>query len=68
LKKPKPMKMHMNQNMNTIYRMIPMLVKLYGIIDIGCALIIFFWTDLPDLFKWAILLIMLFKGIPSLMG
>ena len=43
--------------------------KVYGVIDIIAGLIIFFADlPLPDFIKLIILLIMLFKGIPSLFG
>ena len=43
--------------------------KFYGIVDISVGLIIFFADiPLPDFIKYIILLIMLFKGIPSLFG
>jgi hypothetical protein len=43
-----------------------MICKIYGIIDITAALIIFFGLNIPDILKTIILLVMLFKGIPSL--
>jgi hypothetical protein len=43
--------------------------KLYGIVDIATALILFFYhIPLPDIIKIPIILILLFKGIPSLFG
>ena len=43
-----------------------MICKIYGIVDIAAGLIIFFALDVPDIIKIIILLVMLFKGIPSL--
>lgn len=43
-----------------------MICKIYGIIDIAAALIIFFGLDVPETIKIIILFVMLFKGIPSL--
>ena len=45
-----------------------MLVKLYGVVDIVCGLLVYFYVPLPDIIKILILLIMLFKGVPSLFG
>jgi hypothetical protein len=45
-----------------------MLCKIYGIVDIASGLIIYFGTELPVAIKLIILIIMLFKGIPSLFG
>lgn len=44
------------------------LVKIYGVIDILAGILVFLYTPLPDVIKIIILAIMLFKGIPSLLG
>lgn len=49
-------------------RGVAMICKIYGIVDIISGLIIYFGTGLPFPIKLLILLIMLFKGIPSLFG
>jgi len=43
-----------------------MICKIYGIIDIVSALIIFFATPLPGIIKLIIAFILCFKGVPSL--
>jgi len=43
-----------------------MICKIYGIVDIISALIIFFTAPLPGIIKIIIAFILVFKGIPSL--
>ncbi len=45
-----------------------LVAKLYGIIDILAAVIILFGIPAPNAIKLVIVLIMLIKGIPSLVG
>lgn len=44
------------------------LLKLYGVIDILAGFLIYAYAPLPDFLKIFILIIMLFKGVPSLFG
>ena len=45
-----------------------MICKIYGVVDISAALIIYFATPLPDVLKLILAGILVFKGIPSLFG
>lgn len=44
------------------------LVKIYGVVDIIAGVLVFLYAPLPEVLKIIILAIMLFKGIPSLLG
>ncbi len=44
-----------------------MLVKIYGVVDLIAAGIIFF-SDINDILKIILVVILVFKGIPSLFG
>ena len=46
-----------------------MICKIYGIVDLLAAVIIFFGLyGIPDIVKLGIIIIMLIKGVPSIMG
>ena len=43
-----------------------LICKIYGVVDIISAILIYFHAPLPDILKIIIAFILVFKGVPSL--
>lgn len=46
--------------------MASIICKIYGVVDLISALLIYYYAPLPDIIKSILILILVVKGIPSL--